>query len=225
MTAGTIVLALQRAAAGQAGQGAAADAREPARHPLGEITRLERPSAWPSSTPTWTATTRRITWVRRSDGSGTTAPSPTTSPARQTRAVEEGDRTGKSVAWPVGIGAKGNDGVAAIIEPDARRDGLRRVRLRRPEQAADRRATRTSTASSSSPSASSIRTTRSSRTAHDGGQTPDQIALASAKLPANFLLSIPDPAAQNAYPIVTYTWLLVPKEYRRREDGRQPLRG
>ena len=40
-----------------------------------------------------------------------------------------------------------------------------------------------------------------------------QAALAGAELPANFRLFIPDPAGENAYPIVTYTWILVLKRY------------
>src|SRR5262249_28346531 len=38
-------------------------------------------------------------------------------------------------------------------------------------------------------------------------------ALAGAKLPANFRLFVPDPAGQEAYPIVTMTWVLVRKQY------------
>ena len=41
----------------------------------------------------------------------------------------------------------------------------------------------------------------------------NQAALAEGKMPANFRLFIPDPAGAGAYPIVTYTWILVPKRF------------
>ena len=55
----------------------------------------------------------KMTWVYRSDGSGTTA-SFTNSMKAFSKKWKLG--TGKSVAWPVGIGNKGNAGVAVISE-------------------------------------------------------------------------------------------------------------
>jgi phosphate transport system substrate-binding protein len=40
-----------------------------------------------------------------------------------------------------------------------------------------------------------------------------QAALATAKLPENLVAWIPDPPAKDAYPIVTFTWLLAYKKY------------
>jgi phosphate transport system substrate-binding protein len=40
-----------------------------------------------------------------------------------------------------------------------------------------------------------------------------QAALASAQLPENLIAWVPDPEPKDAYPIVTYTWLLVNKRY------------
>jgi phosphate transport system substrate-binding protein len=40
-----------------------------------------------------------------------------------------------------------------------------------------------------------------------------QAALAGGKLPENLRLWIPDPEGQEAYPIVTYTWLLCYRHY------------
>src|SRR5262249_53702155 len=48
---------------------------------------------------------------------------------------------------------------------------------------------------------------------HEGGPTPDVIALASAKMRPALLLSAADPKAPDAYPIATYTWMLLLKEY------------
>jgi phosphate transport system substrate-binding protein len=40
-----------------------------------------------------------------------------------------------------------------------------------------------------------------------------QAALASAQLDANLIGWVPDPEPKDAYPIATYTWLLVYKKY------------
>ena len=55
----------------------------------------------------------KLTWVHRSDGSGTTK--------AFTNSMEAFSKTwtlgtGKSVNWPAGVGAKGNSGVAGVIE-------------------------------------------------------------------------------------------------------------
>jgi phosphate transport system substrate-binding protein len=46
--------------------------------------------------------------------------------------------------------------------------------------------------------------------------TPEngQAALEDAKLPDNVRLFITDPTSKNAYPIVTYTWILCFKDYK-----------
>ena len=54
----------------------------------------------------------KLTWVHRSDGSGTTKAF-TSSMQAFSRKWTLG--TGKSVAWPVGVGGKGNAGVAGVI--------------------------------------------------------------------------------------------------------------
>src|SRR6185369_1773997 len=40
-----------------------------------------------------------------------------------------------------------------------------------------------------------------------------QAALAGGQLPANLRLFLPDPEGKDAYPIVTYTWLLLYRQY------------
>ena len=56
---------------------------------------------------------QKMLWVYRSDGSGTTA-SFTNSMQSFSKTWTIG--TGKSVAWPVGVGGKGNAGVAGVIK-------------------------------------------------------------------------------------------------------------
>ena len=53
-----------------------------------------------------------ITWVHRSDGSGTTK---AFTNSMQTFSPDWTLGSGKSVKWPVGVGAKGNSGVAGVI--------------------------------------------------------------------------------------------------------------
>ena len=71
--------------------------------------------------------------VYRSDGSGTNFLFTNyLSKVSPTFAQKIGANT--SVQWPVGIGAKGNEGVANQTDADQRRDRLCRVRLRQADQ-------------------------------------------------------------------------------------------
>ena len=54
-----------------------------------------------------------ITWVHRSDGSGTTK---AFADSMQAFSTDWTLGSGKSVKWPVGVGAKGNSGVAGVID-------------------------------------------------------------------------------------------------------------
>jgi phosphate transport system substrate-binding protein len=46
-----------------------------------------------------------------------------------------------------------------------------------------------------------------------------QAALASAPMPENFRVFIPDPAGKDSYPIVTYTWILAYREHSDRKKA------
>jgi phosphate transport system substrate-binding protein len=125
--------------------------------------------------------------------------------------------TGKAPHWPVsGIGAKGNDGVSAIIGQTPGTLGYvefgyaglsklpfaamqnRHGEFVHPKRVVD-------------PHHPALDVSESKL---EGGLTPDQIALSSAKLPKDFLISVPDPAAKDAYPIATDTWMLVTRQQR-----------
>jgi phosphate transport system substrate-binding protein len=56
-----------------------------------------------------------IVWIRRSEGSGTTFAF-TNHLSTISARWKKGPGVGKSVVWPTGIGARGNNGVAALIE-------------------------------------------------------------------------------------------------------------
>jgi phosphate transport system substrate-binding protein len=144
--------------------------------------------------PTLTLPSLPITWIRRSDGSGTTY-----AVTNHFSAInpEWKERIGvnKSVSWPVGLGAKGNNGIAALIEQTPGALGYVEYGYadlaKLPMAALQNKAGNYVTPSLES----------------------GQAALAGAKMPENFRLFIPDPAGEKAYPIVTYTWMLVLKRY------------
>jgi phosphate transport system substrate-binding protein len=135
-----------------------------------------------------------ITWVRRSEGSGTTYAF-TNFVGAVSKEWKDGPGVNKSVSWPVGIGAKGNDGVAALI--DQTPGALGYVEFGYAELAG------------LSMAAVENKRGRFVQPSLASGQA----ALAGAKLPANFRLFIPDPDGETAYPIVTYTWILALKRY------------
>lgn len=137
---------------------------------------------------------QNITVVHRSDGSGTTAVFTkhlsAISPEWKTKV---GD--GKTVQWPTGVGAKGNEGIAAQIQQTkgaigyveygyAKNNNLKFASL-------ENKATKFVAASDDS-----------------AGKT-----LEAVKLPDDFRAFISDPEGDSAYPIVTYTWILLHKKY------------
>lgn len=135
-----------------------------------------------------------ITTVHRSDGSGTTFVF-----TQHLSAINEkwksGPGTGKSVQWPGGVGGAKNDGVAALVQRTAGAIGyieyafavsgkLPMVEL---ENKAGKYIAPTLKASAA--------------------------ALGAVELPADLRAWVMDPAGDDAYPIVTYTWILAKKKY------------
>jgi phosphate transport system substrate-binding protein len=213
MTAGTIVLANNVPPLRKAGRALLLTRQNLVDVLLGEITHWND-DRLTMLNPELTAYERPIRWVRRSEGSGTTAAFTAhvakIDPQRWTK-----EMSGKAPDWPVpGIGARGNDGVSAIIGQTpgalgyveygyAKLSDLDFAALlnKHGEFAQPKRIVDKSNPSREGPGVKL-----------NGSLTPDQIALQSAKLPKNFLISVSDPATENAYPIATYTWMLVLKE-------------
>ncbi|BAY62855.1 phosphate ABC transporter periplasmic phosphate-binding protein [Calothrix brevissima NIES-22] len=135
-----------------------------------------------------------ITVVYRSDGSGTTGVFTkhlsAISPEWKTKV---GD--GKSVKWPVGVGAKGNEGVTAQIQQTQGAIGYIEYGYAKQNQL------------------------KFAALENKGGKfiTPtDQSAsktLESVTLPADLRAFITDPEGADSYPVVTYTWILAYKKY------------
>lgn len=102
---------------------------------------------------------------------------------------------GKMPNWPVGTKSKGNEGVTASIKTTPYSIGYIEYSY----------AMGAKLPSATLENKDGAYVTATSETT--------QAALASAEMPANLIVWIPDPAGKNAYPIVTYTWLLCYEKY------------
>jgi len=128
----------------------------------------------------------KMTWVYRSDGSGTTA-SFTNSMKAFSKKWKLG--TGKSVAWPVGVGNKGNAGVAGVIRNTPGAIGYVNQSYVKGE-------------------------IRAAKLQNKNGDfvaptvESGALALNGITLDENLAGTDPNPAAEGAYPIATLTWVL-----------------
>jgi phosphate transport system substrate-binding protein len=134
-----------------------------------------------------------ITVVHRSDGSGTTYV--WTDYLSKISSDWQGT-TGKgtSVKWPVGVGGKGNEGVAGMIRQLP--GSLGYVELIYAVQ------NKIPYGSVKNSSGQFVKASLESTTA----------AAAGVKMPADFRVSITNSPAKTAYPIASFTWLLVPTD-------------
>jgi phosphate transport system substrate-binding protein len=160
---------------------------------LGKIKQWDDPVI-KKANPGATLPSTPITVVSRSDGSGTTFVF-TTHLSAISPAWKAGPGAGKSVNFPVGVAGKGNPGVTALIKQTPGAIGY--VEYGYAKQTAMPMATLEN---------------------HDGKFVKADLesgknSLATVQLPPDLRAWIPDPAGDNAYPIVTYTWLLCYKKY------------
>ncbi|MBR8826918.1 MAG: phosphate ABC transporter substrate-binding protein PstS [Gomphosphaeria aponina SAG 52.96 = DSM 107014] len=166
---------------------------------LGKITKWNDP-AIAATNPGVELPDEAITVVFRSDGSGTTG----VFTSHLNAISEEWAKSvgeGKTVEWPTGIGAKGNEGVTAQILQTEGSVGY--IEYGYAEQqgipiASLENKTGTFVAASS--------------------ETASE-ALAAVELPGNLRAFITDPEGENSYPIVTYTWILA---YKDMDDAKAP---
>ncbi len=135
-----------------------------------------------------------ITIVHRSDGSGTTSVFTSHLSAISSQWKSQVG-SGKTVNWPVGVGAKGNDGVTAQIQQTQGAIGYVEYGY----------ATQNNVPFASLQNKSGKYAEATAQTASD--------TLNAVKLPSNLRAFITDPTGANSYPIVTYTWLLAYKTY------------
>ncbi|MDS3860068.1 phosphate ABC transporter substrate-binding protein PstS [Thermosynechococcaceae cyanobacterium BACA0444] len=144
--------------------------------------------------PAVTFPEKPIQVVYRSDGSGTTGVF-TMHLAAASPEWKEKVGEGKTVQWPVGVGAKGNEGVTAQIQQTpgsigyieygyAKQNGLSMAVLQ-------------------------------NKSGEFIEPTPEAFTetLGAVELPDNLRAFIADPEGAKSYPIVSYTWILAYKEY------------
>jgi phosphate transport system substrate-binding protein len=145
---------------------------------------------------------RAIIVVHRSDGSGTTY---IWTDYLSKVSSDWKDQVGKgtSVRWPVGLGGKGNEGVAGMIRQ--MEGGFGYVEL---IYAIQNKITFGAVKNSSG---SWIKATLDSTTAAGGSVK---------NLPDDFRVSITNPPGKDAYPIASFTWLLVPAQFKDTAKGK-----
>lgn len=134
-----------------------------------------------------------ITVVHRSDGSGTTFVwtefLSQTSPQWSRRVG-----AGTAVNWPVGLGARGNEGVTALVKQTPGSIGY--VELAYALQS------RLAYGAVRNPAGAFVRA--------DAASIAAAAADASDRMPDDFRISITNAPGKHAYPIASFTWLLLP---------------
>jgi phosphate transport system substrate-binding protein len=168
---------------------------------LGKITHWND-AAIAKENPGATLPPAAIVPIHRSDGSGTTYIF-TDYLAKVSSEWQQGVGKGTSVNWPVGLGGKGNEGVAGLVKQTPNAIGyvelIYAVQSKIPYGDVRNRSGRF------------VQATLESVTAAAAG--------AAASMPEDFRVSITDPAAADAYPIASFTWLLVPTRIKSAEKG------
>lgn len=135
-----------------------------------------------------------ISVVHRSDGSGTTFVF-TQHLAAISDKWKSGPGVGKSVEWPAGVGGAKNDGVAAQIHQTPGAIGYIEYAF---------------AATTKQPSA--LLENKAGKFVAPSLKA-SATALAAVELPADRRAWVTDPAGEESYPIVTYTWILAHKKY------------
>jgi phosphate transport system substrate-binding protein len=167
---------------------------------LGEIRYWDDPELR-SANPGVALPHMQITFIRRAESSGTTFVFTNHLNAidRRWTKAEHGPGAGKSVQWPVGIGRKGNAGVAALIQQTPGAFGYIEAGYAELAQL-PMAALQNSAGNFVKPDIKSCKE-----------------ALKEAKFNEVLGATIPDPQGARAYPIVTFTWVVCRRSY---QDGR-----
>jgi phosphate transport system substrate-binding protein len=160
---------------------------------LGKITKWDDPSIT-SANPKVKLPNADIVVVHRSDGSGTSyCWTDYLSKVSDEWKTKVGN--GTSVNWPVGLGGKGNEGVSGQVKQTANSVGY--VELIYAVQ-------------NHLPYAN-VKNAAGQFVKPDLASTTAAAAAAAKSMPEDFRVSITNAAGKNAYPIATFTWLLIPE--------------
>ena len=168
---------------------------------LGKITAWDDP-ALVKENPGVSLPALPIVPVHRSDGSGTSF----VFSDYLAKVSPEWEKTvgrGTSVNWPVGIGGKGNEGVTGLVKQTPNSIGYVELvyALQNNLAYAD---VRNRAGRNVPPSLASVTAAA---------------AAAAAKMPEDFRVSITDAASPDAYPISSFTWLLIPSRIADKTKG------
>jgi len=159
---------------------------------LGKITQWDDPEI-AKANPGVKLPSAAIVPVHRSDGSGTSYVF-TDYLSKVSSDWQKSVGRGTSVNWPVGLGGKGNEGVAGLVKQTPNALGyvelIYAVQNKLPYGDVQNRSGAFVAASLDSVTAAA--------------------ASAAQSMPADFRVSITDPAGATAYPIASFTWLLIP---------------
>jgi phosphate transport system substrate-binding protein len=168
---------------------------------LGKITTWSDP-AIAKANPGVNLPNQTIILVHRSDGSGTTYIF-TDYLSKVSSDWANGPGKGTSIKWPVGLGGKGNEGVAGMIRQ--MQGGIGYIELIYAVQnKIDYGLVRNAAGTFVKASLESV-----------------TAAAASAKsMPADFRVSITNPPGKDAYPISSFTWLLIPEKSKEAAKGK-----
>ena len=168
---------------------------------LGKITSWNDP-AIAKANPGVNLPNQTIIVIHRSDGSGTTYIF-TDYLSKVSSEWQNGPGKGTSVKWPVGLGGKGNEGVAGMIRQ--MQGGIGYIELIYAVQ------NKITYGSVKNAAGSFVKATLESVTA----------AAASAKnMPPDFRVSITNAPRKDAYPISSFTWLLIPEKSKEASKGK-----
>ena len=168
---------------------------------LGKITTWNDP-AIAKANPGVNLPAQNIIVVHRSDGSGTTYIF-TDYLSKVSPDWQSGPGKGTSVKWPVGLGGKGNEGVAGMIRQ--MQGGIGYIELIYAVQ------NKIDYGSVRNAAGVFVKASLDSVTA----------AAASAKsMPADFRVSITNAPGKDAYPISSFTWLLIPEKSKEAAKGK-----
>ena len=168
---------------------------------LGKITTWNDPVI-AKANPGVTLPNQSIIVIHRSDGSGTTYIF-TDYLSKVSSEWQNGPGKGTSVKWPVGLGGKGNEGVAGMIRQ--MQGGIGYIELIYAVQ------NKIDYGSVKNASGTFVKASLDSVTA----------AAASAKsMPADFRVSITNAPGKDAYPISSFTWLLIPEKSKEAAKGK-----
>ena len=168
---------------------------------LGKITTWNDP-AIAKANPGVSLPNQTIIVVHRSDGSGTTYIF-TDYLSKVSSEWQNGPGKGTSVKWPVGLGGKGNEGVAGMIRQ--MQGGIGYIELIYAVQ------NKIDYGLVKNASGTFVKASLESVTS----------AAASAKsMPADFRVSITNAPGKDAYPVSSFTWLLIPEKSKEAAKGK-----